>query len=57
MPYWASLVRDAEYDQKRALVSTVRLSRDDDKSEDHWQAPPLADQGLIAHQADSLASR
>lgn len=57
MPYRASLVRDAEYDPKRALVSTVRLSGDDDKSEDHSQAPPLTDQGLIAHQADSRVSR
>lgn len=45
------------FDPERALVSTVRLSRDDDKSDDYSQAPPLTDQGLIARQADSLASR
>lgn len=38
--YRASVARNAEYDPKWSLVSTVRLSGDDHQSEDDTQTPP-----------------
>lgn len=39
VPYRASLVRDAEYDQTWSLVPTVRFSCNDHQSEDDSQTP------------------
>lgn len=53
MSYRTSLVCTTECDPKRALVSAMRLSGDDDESEDHPQTSPFACQGMI----EALAGR